>query len=73
MAQTPVLKWTKVAFMSLVYLLLAGFMLFVAVRTYQFAGGLSDVGTVAVVVGMALLTLLIIRLGYRNLRGAVSA
>lgn len=66
-----VLRFTKLGIMTLIYLYLAVFMLFVAVRTYQFNDGFGDIGTIAVVVAMVALFLLIVRLGFRNLSGSL--
>ena len=70
MASTA-LRYTKLGIMTLIYLYLAAFILFIAVRTYQFNDGFGDLGTIAVVVAMVALFLLIARLGIRNLSGSV--
>lgn len=49
---------------SALYIGLAMFMVFLAVRTYQFSGGFADVHTLAAVVGLLALGFLTIRIVY---------
>lgn len=63
------LRWTKLGALTILYLYLAGAMLFLAYQTYAYTGGFDDIGTVAVVIALVALFVLILRLAIQTLRG----
>jgi len=59
----------KSLFLVLIYLSVTAFLTFIAVNIYRYEQGFSDIGTVAVVVAMALLSVLMLRSAYQTMTG----
>lgn len=71
MSTSSRIQSVKMGALVLIYVAVAAFMVFVAVNIYQYEGGVTDIGTIAVVVAMALLALLMLRTAVQTVQGNI--